>query len=346
VAFPHRLRILAVVAAVAALILGMSVPAMADPTPEPTAPGEGGSASLNTLRANLAAAAEAYIKAEAELAASQAKQTTLQGQLEAAEADIARVKGRVAAFAVEAYRTGRITPVSLMLQATTTEDLIGRAQALDKVSRADLARLQELAAAKARAAQAKAGIDAEVAKQAAALQEMAKRKQAAEKSLAAANATRSTVDTSGVPIARPAPRNADGTWPSESCSIDDPTTSGCITPRTLHALEEAKRVGFTWYVSCYRPGDRYEHPKGRACDFAAFPGGFVNRSASGEGKNYGDRLAAFFVKNAKALGVMYVVWYCQIWQYSVGWHRYNSAGSNCGDDPAGDHTNHVHLSVY
>jgi hypothetical protein len=129
--------------------------------------------------------------------------------------------------------------------------------------------------------------------------------------------------------------------------VDDPTpANGCITPRTLHALNEAKRAGYTWYVSCYRPGDRYEHPKGRACDFAAYPGGFVNRSAGGENKAYGDRLAAFLVKNAKALGVMYVVWYCQIWQYGVGWHRYNSAGSNCGDAPAPDHTNHVHLSVY
>jgi peptidoglycan DL-endopeptidase CwlO len=342
----HRLKLLAALVAVAALILGTPVRAAADPIPTPTAPNEGGSPTLATLQANLSAAAEAYIKAEADLGVSQAKQATLQQQLEAAEADITRVKARVAAFAVESYRTGRITPVSLLLQATTTEDLIGRAQALDKVSRADLARLQELAAAKARAAQAKAGIDAEVAKQAAALAEMTKRKQAAEKSLAAAKATRTTVDTSGVPIARPAPRNADGSWPSESCSLDDPTTSGCLTPRTLHALQEAQRAGFTWYVSCYRPGDRYEHPKGRACDFAAFPGGFVNRSATGEGKAYGDRLAAFFVKNAKALGVMYVVWYCQIWQYSTGWHRYNSAGSNCGDDPAGDHTNHVHLSVY
>jgi hypothetical protein len=332
---------------VAALILGNPLPAAAaDPTPAPTAPGEGGTPTLATLQANLGAAAEAYIKAEADLAASQTKQAALQRQLEAAQADIVRVKGRVATFAVEAYRTGRITPVSLMLQATTTDDLIGRAQALDKVSRADLARLQELAAAKARAAQAKAGIDAEIATQAAALQEMAKRKQAAEKSLAAAKATRTTVDASGIPIAEPAPRNPDGSWPVETCSIDDPTTSGCITPRTLHAMQEAKRAGFTWYVSCWRPGDKYEHPKGRACDFAAFPNGFENRSAAGDGRNYGDRLAAFFVKNAKALGVMYVVWYCQIWQYSVGWHKYNSAGSTCGDDPAGDHTNHVHLSVY
>lgn len=328
------------------MIAGMSVPAGAEPTPTPTVPGEGGNQTLTTLRANLAAAAEGFIKAEADLAASQTKQAAMQQQLETAQADITKVRGRVAVYAAEAYRVGRITPFSMMLQATSTEDLLGRAKALDKVSRADLARLDALTEAKARAAQAKAGIEAEIAAQAAAVDEMAKRKQAAEKSLAAASLKRSDVDSSGVPIALPAPRNADGSWPAETCSVDDPTTSGCITPRTMHSLDEAKRAGFTWYVSCFRPGDQYEHPKGRACDFAAFPGGFENRSADGDNKNYGDRLAAFFVKNAKALGVMYVVWYCQIWQVSTGWHTYNSAGSNCGDSPAGDHTNHVHLSVY
>ncbi|GIH03145.1 hypothetical protein Rhe02_12120 [Rhizocola hellebori] len=334
-------------AAVVAIAVLLALTAGAPATAEPTTPEEGGSQALTTLRANLAAAAEGYIKAETEFAASKAKQAQQQERLAVAENDVARVRARIADFAAEAYRTGRITPVALMLQATSTEDFLGRAQTLDKISRADLDRIGDLAEAKSRAAEAKAAIDAEVGAQAAAVQEMAKRKLAAEKALASASAKRAdVVDPSGMPVAQPAPRNPDGTWPSESCSLDDPTTSGCITPRTLHAMAEAKRAGFTWYVSCFRPGNRYEHPKGRACDFAATPDGFVNRSAGGENKTYGDRLAAFFVKNAKALGVMYVVWYCQIWQYGVGWHRYNSAGSNCGDDPAGDHTNHVHLSVY
>jgi hypothetical protein len=36
----------------------------------------------------------------------------------------------------------------------------------------------------------------------------------------------------------PAPRNPDGSWPDETCSITpDPTTgTGCITPRTLHLV--------------------------------------------------------------------------------------------------------------
>ncbi len=322
----------------AAIIVLLPGPAIAQPTPD-----ESGSQELTTLRANLAAAAEGYMKAEAELGASQAKQAELQKQLTTAEADIARVKTRVADYAAEAYRTGRIGALGLMLDPSAKGDLLGRADAIDKLTRNDSDRLAELADAKRRAAEAKTGLDQQVTTQTAALAEMDRRKQAAEKALAAAQAIRSApvFDSAGVPIANPAPSGL-GT----GCTEDDPTTSGCITPRTLWALRETKRVGFTWYVSCYRPGDQYEHPKGRACDWAAFEDGFENRSATGANKNYGDRLAAFYVKNAKALGVMYVVWYCQIWQYGVGWHRYNSAGSNCGDSPAGDHTNHVHLSVY
>jgi hypothetical protein len=309
-------------------------------------PDENGTPTLMSLRANLGAAAEGFIKAESELAASQAKQAAHQQLLATAEADITEARKRLAVYAAESYRSGRITPISMLLSATSTDDFLGRAKALDKISRGEIGKIDALNEAKARSAEAQAAIDAEVAAQAAALAEMAKRKEAAEKALAAASARRSEVDMSGVPIALPAPRNPDGSWPGESCNMDDPTTGGCITPRTMHSIDEAKRAGFNWYVACFRTGDQYEHPKGRACDYAAYPSGFVNSSAGGANKNYGDRLAAFFVKNAKALGVMYVVWYCQIWQYSSGWHVYKSAGANCGDQPAGDHTNHVHVSLY
>jgi len=337
-------KLITVLATIITTIIAAS-PAAAQPE---TPPDETGSATLSKLRENLAAAAEGYMKAESELAASKTKQAEAQMQLQVAEADITRVKDRVAEFAVEAYRGGRLRPVNMLLRASGPDDMVGRAQMLDSITRNDIDRLAVLANAKQRAADAKATIDGEVVAQATALQEMAKRKIAAERALASARTARTNpgIDPSGIPIANPAPRNSDGSWPSQSCSVDDPTTSGCITPRTLHALNEAKRVGFTWYVSCYRPGTMYEHPKGRACDFAAFPNGFVNSSATGSNRNYGDRLAAFFVKNASALGVMYVVWFCQIWQYGIGWHRYSSAGSSCGDAPAGDHTNHVHLSVY
>ena len=347
----HRQRPVATaVLTAAALVLSLAAPAAAQPNPAPTTPpNETGTPTLATLRANLEAASVGYIEAENQLTASKAKQAELQKQLERAEIDMGQVREGVARYAGEAYKTGRLGVLGTMLAASTPDEFLSRAAALDKMTQRDQNSLIELMAAKRRVAEAKLAIEAEIAVQTAAAQEMAKRKKAAELALAAVGGgpSASRVNVNGAVSAKPAPRNPDGSWPRESCSISDPTpASGCITPRTLHALNQAKAAGFNWYVSCYRSGGDGEHPKGRACDFAAFRNGFENRSAGGENKSYGDRLAAFYVKNARALAVMYVVWYCQIWQVSTGWRRYNSSGSNCGDSPAGDHTNHVHVSIY
>lgn len=326
------------------LVLGLASPAGAQPDP----PDESGPITLDQLRANVEAATGAYIEAEAKLEASQAKQAQLQQELVLAQLDMARVQASVRMYAAEAYRTGRLGVLSLMLRATSQDDFLGRAVTLNKLTQYDQARLHEYLEAKDRTEVAKAAIDAEVALQASAKAEMEKVKKAAEKALAAAGGTpvRVDIDHSKLPTARPAPRNPDGTWPSESRTADDPTTGSKITPRTYHAVKETQRLGFNWYVSCYRANPpRYEHPKGRACDWATDPDSFRG-TAKGDNKVYGDRLASFYVKNAKALGVMYVVWYCTIWLYGSGWRRYNSSGSRCGDAPANDHTNHVHLSVY
>jgi hypothetical protein len=322
----------------------------AAPTPDPSLtapPKENGPPSMQQLRDNLAAAAEGWYEADAKLKNSQAKQVELQAQVTDAELEMARVRVGVGKYAAEAYRTGRLGVIGMMLSATNTDDFIERAMALDKMTQRDEATLSQYLAAKRRLVEAKAQIEVEIQVQTAEAAEMNKRKVAAERALAVVGGTvtRVAIDPATLPTANPVARNPDGTFPSQTCSEKDPTTGGCLTPRTLYMLNETHRLGFDHYVSCYRPGDQYEHPKGRACDWAANPSGFVNRSASGSDKVYGDRLSSFFVKNAYALAVMYVVWYCQIWHPATGWRRYNSAGSNCGDSPAGDHTNHVHVSI-
>jgi hypothetical protein len=348
---PHP-RLITALVTVLALVLTLASPTSAQPPggPPTDPPNEGGTQTLATLRENLAAAGQGYIEAEARLDAAKAQQALFEGQLARAEADIARIKVGIGQYASRAYQTGRLGVLGTMLNARSPNDFMGRMEAMDRITQRDQASLSTLMEAKRRATEAKARIDQLVAVQTAAAQEMERRKTAAEKALSAVSGGGSSsgrVNTAGAPDANPAPRNADGSLPKESCSEDDPTpASGCITPRTLHSLREGKRVGFNWYVSCYRPGGDGEHPKGRACDWAAYPNGFVNASAGGSNRAYGDRLAAFFIKNAKALAVMYVVWYCQIWQVGIGWKRYNSTGSNCGDSPAGDHTNHVHVSIY
>jgi hypothetical protein len=125
------------------------------------------------------------------------------------------------------------------------------------------------------------------------------------------------------------------------CTIKDPTTNGCITPRMLQVLNQAKAAGFTRYVVCYRAlEDGGEHPRGRACDFSAATRGFENVDATGGDRAYGDRFASWLIANAKRLGIIYVIWYKRIWMPDVGWRAYSGSGS-----PAARHTNHVHVSV-
>jgi len=334
----------AVFGVVMALVVSLAVPASAQPT---TPPDEGSSNQLNTLRANLETAAAGWLDAEAALTASTAKQAELQERLTRAEMDITRARVGVALYAGEAYKTGRLGTLGAILSATSPDQFLNRMSEIDKMTQHDQVQLAQLSDARRRAAEAKAAIDTEIATQQAMQTEMAKRRQAAERALSSMGgyAINGWMDPNS-PAARPAPRNPNGSWPKEYCTINDPTTSGCITPRTLHAMREAQANGFKRYVSCYRPGNQYEHPKGRACDFSASQSGFVNASAGGDDRLYGDKLASFFVKNAIALGVMYVVWYCKVWIVGTGWKNYSSTGSKCGDSPAGDHTNHVHVSIY
>ncbi|WIM99996.1 hypothetical protein ACTOB_003670 [Actinoplanes oblitus] len=142
--------------------------------------------------------------------------------------------------------------------------------------------------------------------------------------------------------ADPVRRNADGSWPTERCSIrPDPTTGdGCVTPRLHHLVQQATAAGFP-RPGCYRPSDHGEHPKGRACDFMMTPG----EKATDAQKARGDRMAAWAVSNANRLGIMYVIWFRRIWTNDGrGWHAYdNKYGGNTSN---GWHTNHVHISVY
>lgn len=141
--------------------------------------------------------------------------------------------------------------------------------------------------------------------------------------------------------AEPAPRNPDGTWPKEGCVVrPDPTTNqGCLTPRTAHLIAQAKAASYD-NPRCFRPSGPGEHPKGRACDWMMTSGGV----ATGAQRARGDAMAAWAVANADRLGIMYVIWYRQVWSPAKGWHSYRNPFGGTG--PSGEHTNHVHISVY
>lgn len=315
--------------------VGATSPAVADP-----AGGTDGGANAS-LDAKLSAAMQAYNDAKGRLDAARQRQAGLQVQAQATQGRITALGQEVDAAISATYKGGRIRGWAVLLGSGSFTQMLDRATMLQAQVRGDARVLNDLRAAQTRYVQQRAAVDAEVATQRAQLAVMGDRRQQAEKALADAKAGAAASGPSGgTANASPAPRNPDGSWPKESCSVKDPTTSGCLTPRTLHALQEARKAGFTHYTACYRSGGSGEHPLGRACDFSANATTFVNAAATGADKAYGDRLAAWFIANSDALAVLYVIWYKRIWLPGSGWRSYTGDGT-----PAGDHYNHVHLSV-
>ncbi|SCL70381.1 coiled-coil domain-containing protein [Micromonospora chersina] len=310
------------------------------------APGddEGGTPAL---RAQLDAASKGWLEARAALNRSVTRQQQLTAQLKTVNAELTVRDAKVGEIAGVAYRAGRMGTAAALLGSSSPEGFMDRAAALEQVAAHEDRALRDLIETRDEATRTQAALTGEIQEQRKQVAVMAKRKQQAERALEVANDRASSsgggsVQGTSSANAKPAPRNADGSWPPESCSVNDPTPAdGCITPRTLHALQQAKAAGFTRYVSCYRPSGSGEHPKGRACDFAAQTDGFGG-VASGGDKTYGNNLAAYFIRNADALAVLYVIWYKQIWLPSSGWKAYSGGNG----DPSSDHTNHVHLSVY
>jgi hypothetical protein len=323
----------AVLVAGVVLVAAVPAPALADP-----AGPDGGNATLQT---QLDAAARGYNDAKGRLDTAKARQAQLTAQAQATGAELATLNTHVQALAVAAYKGGRISSLTVLLSSGSAGDFLDRATNLQTQLRRDNDALRRLHDAQARYDQQRAAINTEVATQQNQLTVMDKRKKDAQAALSAASGGAPAGGPSGgAATASPAPRNPDGSWPKESCSVKDPTTSRCLTPRTLHALQEVQKAGFTHFVSCFRDGTWGEHPLGRACDFAANAKDFVNAAATGADKAYGDRLAAWLIGNADRLAVLYIIWYRQIWMPGTGWRTYHGDGT-----PAGDHMNHVHLSI-
>ncbi|MFG1678037.1 coiled-coil domain-containing protein [Micromonospora sp. NPDC049282] len=349
---------------VATLALGVATvpasPASAARSTYPTgllaaAPGDDDEGGTPTLREQLDAASKGWLDAKAALNHSVTRQKQLNDRLGTIDVELAERDAKVGEIAQVAYRTGRMGTAAALLASRSPEGFMDRAAALETVAAHEDRTLRDLITTRDEAIRTRAALDGEIREQRKQVTLMAKRKDQAERALEVANrrpaadsgSSRSS-DGGGSPggtstaNAKPAKRNSDGSWPAESCSVNDPTpASGCITPRTLHALQQAKAAGFTRYVSCHRPSGSGEHPKGRACDFAAQKDGFGG-VASGGDKTYGNNLSAYLIRNADPLAVLYVIWFKRIWLPSSGWKSYSGGNG----DPSSDHTNHVHLSVY
>ena len=334
-ALPRRGAALFVVpAAIAALLLGLS-PGIshAQETDD-----EGGTKSL---RESLDEAATAYQDAKIEMEESEKRELKILVQLEDLEDRRDDLMDEIQVTAATAYRTGRVGALTALLNASSPEGFLERVVAVDMLAKREGEQLATFREISEDLGQRQAELAEELALQEDEVAKLEAAKKKAEDALfAIGGGASASFEPFPAEDAAPAPRNGDGSFSSEGCTLPDPTTSGCLTGRMLHALDEAKTFGFVRYTSCHRGGTFGEHPIGRACDFAASVNGFGGAAVGGD-KAYGDRLASFFVHNATALAVQYVIWYRQIWFPGTGWRAYGGSGG----DPASDHTNHVHVSI-
>lgn len=165
-------------------------------------------------------------------------------------------------------------------------------------------------------------------------------------------ATAGPVDITNLPPASPF------TGQDGGCTEPDPTSRGCLTRATRHALEQVFaafgppgsgspiRSATCWDPHTHNP--RSDHPKGRACDFFPTSAGTFPVGADLEN---GWRLASWLRANAAALRVRYLIWQGRFWDPVTsdddgGWGvRYNGGGVYDPADATGGHFDHLHLSV-
>ena len=272
---------------VAALVLigAWAAPAGAAPGDPTGAPNEG---TDLTLGEKLDAANTEWLQAQAVLEQSKKRQAELAAQVDSMQKELEPVRASVNVIAAAAYRTGgNVRLTSALVNTDSPEQFMDRILLVNTIAQYNDRQLGRLTKLEKELAGAKKAADDEVAKQQTQTAIQAKKKADAEAALAKMKGRADGYVNVNSPLATPAPRNADGSWPAENCILDDPTTpKGCITPRTYHAAQEARKAGFTHFYSCFRPSGPYEHPKGRACDFAAAADGFGG-VASGADKTYG-----------------------------------------------------------
>jgi len=317
-----------------------AAPASADPddgssaTANEKADDAGGDPLLNDV---LESSNRKYVQAKAAVAKSTKTQKSLAIEITLAEAKRDVLLPEVNAIAAQQYRTGHLGAASFLLGSQGADDFLAKAVSLEEINSLHDRKLHELNLALDEVSAKKSALDAEVKQQQTNLVAMKKQKDSADKALSLIGGeglTAGFVDATSK-VAAPAPRNSDGGFSPEKCNVDDPTTGGCITARTLHLYKEVKKAGFNRFVGCHRDGGPFEHPKGRACDWSLQKSGF-SEAHNADMKKYGNDLMAFLVRNADRLGIYYVIWYAQIWFPATGWHAYHGVSN---------HKDHVHVSL-
>lgn len=130
--------------------------------------------------------------------------------------------------------------------------------------------------------------------------------------------------------------------------VDDPTSDGQITARTLHLYQQATAAFPDTGWACYSPrsGTTSEHPLGRACDITF--GNQIGQRPNPAQLAAGQQTVDWMQEHAQLLGVEYLIWQVEIWSLArnaEGWRPYNGGGMHDPRDVTGGHYDHLHVTV-
>lgn len=153
-----------------------------------------------------------------------------------------------------------------------------------------------------------------------------------------------------------------GTGGVGGCPVAAPSGSTDPIETDHHRITPATQAMANAVISCFGRGphpiycfdqrlgngSKYEHPRGRACDFMITGGS----RAVGDAQARGQAMAEWLVDHADELNILYVVWYDRVWNSQhdadgvdwAQWRDYDGCKSPC-TNPSTGHYNHVHVSI-
>ena len=222
------------------LVVGFAPPASAEP-------GEDGGPTQAALREALSKATAEYDNAKGRLDASVTRQAQTAEELTKTQARLTELEANAGSVAAAAYRGNRMNMAIAVLDSKSPEAMLHAAITVQYLVTRDDRQLRELAAARKLLQEQQQQIATEIKLQQEQLAVMAKNKKAAEDALrrAGGGATTSGAPAGGRVTTSQVPRNSDGSYPSEGCTLKDPTpTGGCVSWRMNNAYWSARNAGY------------------------------------------------------------------------------------------------------
>ncbi|MBB4943949.1 hypothetical protein FHR32_008350 [Streptosporangium album] len=274
-----------------------------------------------------------YYAGRAELQKVEKTEKVARGNLKRAQQEFDRAATEIRLLAAERYRTGGMSATSALVGAADPRALLSGLAITQQIVSEQDAKLRVFAEIRDSHRRAQETAEARAAELRASLKKLDGQKKRAVKLI---DQIKDRID-----LLYPTPglRRADGTWVPQLPSGPDN-----ITPRMRLVRQlVAQRFGPHFGIGCYRSDGGIagggEHPLGRACDFMLSAGGGMPTAAE---TARGHEIAAWAIKNARRLGIMYIIFRQRIWHVRTGaWRMMSDRGGTTAN-----HFDHPHISVY